>query len=76
MLWIEYLASKEGQEVTESIEPGRGSFLVEGTMAYKMAKGVNVSLCGADCRDKEDKLMHRIATEAWGFPKVGYEPKK
>jgi iron(III) transport system substrate-binding protein len=76
LLWIEYLASKEGQEVTESIEPGRGSFLVEGTMAYKMAKGVNVSLCGADCRDKEDKLMHRIATEAWGFPKVGYEPKK
>ena len=76
LLWLEYLASKEGQEVTESIEPGRGSFLVEGTMAYKMAKGVNVSLCGAECRDKEDKLMQRIATEAWGFPKVGYVPKK
>ena len=76
LLWIEFLASKEGQEVVESLEPGRGSFLVEGTLAHKMAKGADVSLCGADCRDKEDKLMHRIATEAWGFPKVGFEPKK
>lgn len=76
LLWIEFLASKEGQEVAESLEPGRGSFLVEGTLANRLAKGAKVSLCGNDCRGTEDKLMQRIATEAWGFPKVGSEPKK
>jgi iron(III) transport system substrate-binding protein len=76
LLWLEFLASKEGQEVVDSIEPGRGSFMVEGTVANKMAKGAKLSLCGNECRGTEEKLMQRIATEAWGFPKVGYEPKK
>jgi ABC-type Fe3+ transport system substrate-binding protein len=76
LLWIEFLASKEGQQVAESLEPGRGSFLVEGTLTNKLMKGAKVSLCGDECRGTEDKLMQRIATEAWGFPKVGYEPKK
>jgi iron(III) transport system substrate-binding protein len=76
LLWLEFLASKEGQEVVESIDPGRGSFLVEGTLANKMAKGAKLSLCGSECRGTEEKVMQRIATEAWGFPKVGYEPKK
>ena len=76
LLWLEFLASKEGQEVVDSIEPGRGSFLVEGTLASKLAKGAKLSLCGSECRGTEEKLMQRIATEAWGFPKVGYEPKK
>jgi len=76
LLWIEFLASREGQDVAESLEPGRSSFLVEGTLTNKLMKGANMSLCGNDCRGTEDKLMQRIATEAWGFPKVGYEPKK
>jgi ABC-type Fe3+ transport system substrate-binding protein len=76
LLWIEFLASKEGQQVMESLDPGRASFLVEGTLTNKLMKGAKVSLCGDDCRGTEDKLMQRIATEAWGFPKVGYEPKK
>lgn len=76
LLWIEFLASKEGQDLTESLEPGRASFLGEGTLANKLMKGANVSLCGNECRGTEDKIMERIATQAWGFPKVGFEPKK
>ncbi|HWP60934.1 MAG TPA: extracellular solute-binding protein [Candidatus Acidoferrales bacterium] len=76
LLWIEFLASREGQELAESLEPGRASFLVEGTLAHRLKKGANVSLCGNDCRGTEDKIMERIATQAWGFPKVGFEPKK
>ena len=76
LLWIDFLASKEGQELVESLEPGRASFLMEGTLANKLKKGANVSLCGNDCRGTEDKIMERIATQAWGFPKVGFEPKK
>ena len=68
--------STRNRQVAESLEPGRGSFLIEGTLTNKLMKGAKVSLCGDDCRGTEDKLMERIATEAWGFPKVGYEPKK
>ncbi|MGH7845840.1 MAG: ABC transporter substrate-binding protein, partial [Candidatus Binatia bacterium] len=75
LLWIEFLASKEGQETVEGLEPGRGSFLVEGTLAHKYAKGSNVSFCGDQCREDEEKLMQRIAVEAWGAPKVGAAPK-
>ncbi|MBI2987307.1 MAG: ABC transporter substrate-binding protein [Deltaproteobacteria bacterium] len=75
LLWLEFLASKEGQDVVESIELGRGSVLVEGTAAYKLARGTNTSLCGPGCFDQTDRLMERIAVEAWGFPKLGYTPK-
>ena len=75
LLWIEFLASKEGQDAAESIEPGRGSFFVEGTLAHKLAKGSNVSLCSGECRHREEKLIQRIAVEAWGLPKVGAQPR-
>jgi iron(III) transport system substrate-binding protein len=75
LLWIEFIASREGQELAETIETGRGSFLVEGTLAHKLAKGKNISLCADDCRYREDKLMERIAVEAWGLPKLGAGPK-
>ena len=71
LLWIEFLASKEGQEIAESTDPGRGSYLIPGTLAYKLAKGANISLCVDDCRHRQNELTERIAVEAWGFPKVG-----
>ncbi len=76
LLWIEWLASKEAQELDDSIEPGRASFLVDGTLAHKLVKGSNVSMCGEHCRYREDDIMTRIAVEAWGLPKVGANPKK
>ena len=75
LLWIEFIASKEGQELAESIDPGRGSMLVEGTLAHKLARGTNISLCVGACRQREDKITERIAVEAWGLPKVGATPK-
>jgi len=75
LLWIEFLASKEGQELVDAHEPGRGSFLVEGTLAHKYSKGSNVSVCADQCREREEKLMQRIAVDAWGVPKVGAAPK-
>jgi iron(III) transport system substrate-binding protein len=75
LLWIEFLASKEGQDIIDSVDPGKASFLVEGTLANNLLKGAKVSLCAGGCRDQEDKMMERIATEAWGLPKVGVAPK-
>ena len=76
LLWLEFLASKEAQQIADSREPGRASFLVEGTLANKLAKGANVSICGSSCRNQQEKLGARIATEAWGLPSVGANPKK
>ena len=71
LLWIEFLASREAQEIVDSsADQGRGSFLVEGTLANRLAKGKNVSVCAVGCRDQEDKWIERIATEVWKFPKV------
>ena len=71
LLWLEFLASAEGQRVVEEVNPGKGSLLIEGTIAHKLARGANVSLCGPGCFDRADQLMQRIAVEAWGFPKAG-----
>jgi len=76
LLWIEFLASREGQELAEAEQPGRSSYLVEGTLTNKLVKGgTRLSLCLPDCRIWEDKMMERIAVEAWKLPKVGYSPK-
>lgn len=71
LLWIDFLASRQGQEVVDAINPGRGSLLVEGTTAYRLSRGSRISLCGSGCFDRADQLMQRIAVDAWGFPKVG-----
>jgi ABC-type Fe3+ transport system substrate-binding protein len=70
LLWIEFLASKEGQKIADGINPGRASVLVEGTLAYEASKGRKVSLCDPSCSSGADTFMQRIAVEAWGFPKV------
>jgi hypothetical protein len=71
LLWIEFLASPEGQQVLDAVDPGRASFLVEKTLAHKLASGAKVSVCSTGCRDREDDLIKRIAVDAWGLPKVG-----
>jgi ABC-type Fe3+ transport system substrate-binding protein len=75
LLWMEFLASREAQEIVDNVDPGKASFLVEGTLASSLIKDVKVSLCAGGCRDQEDKTMERIAIEAWGLPKAGSTPK-
>lgn len=76
LLWIEFVASNEAQQIVDSTDPGKASFLVEGTIGQKLLKGKNVSLCGGSCRDRQSEYMERIAVSAWGLPKIGEEPKK
>jgi ABC-type Fe3+ transport system substrate-binding protein len=70
LLWLEFMASKEGQKIADDINPGRASLLVEGTVAYQASKETKVSLCGPRCSAGADKVMEKIAVEAWNFPKV------
>ena len=76
LLWIEFVASNEAQQIVDSVDPGKASFLVEGTIGQKLLKGKSVSLCGGSCRDRQSEYMERIAVSAWGLPKVGEAPKK
>lgn len=67
LLWLEFLASKEAQAIVDGNEAGRGSFLIEGTLAHKLAKGANISLCDFNCLAREDKIVERIAVTIWGL---------
>jgi iron(III) transport system substrate-binding protein len=68
LLWLEFLASREAQEIIDSNEPGRGSFLVEGNLVNKLAKNANVSVCNVNCLLRGNKIAERIAVEIWGLP--------
>jgi ABC-type Fe3+ transport system substrate-binding protein len=67
LLWLEFLASKEAQAIVDGNEAGRGSFLIEGTLTHKLAKGANISLCDFACLAREDKTVERIAVKIWGL---------
>jgi len=75
LLWIEFIASKEGQAIVDARDPGKASFVGEGTLAASVMQNRKVSMCNAECRNQEDKMMARIAVEGWGLPKVGHTPK-
>ncbi|HWP60574.1 MAG TPA: extracellular solute-binding protein [Candidatus Acidoferrales bacterium] len=75
LLWMEFVASREAQEIVDKFDPGKASFLVEGTLAHSWLKNVKVSLCAGACRNQEERLIERIAVEAWGLPKAGSPPK-
>jgi ABC-type Fe3+ transport system substrate-binding protein len=68
LLWLEFLASREAQEIVDSNEPGRGSFLAEGNLVHKLAKNANISICNVNCLLRGNKIAERIAVEIWGLP--------
>lgn len=65
-----FLASGEAQQIVESTEPGRGSFLVEGNLTHRLAKSASVSFCNVACLLKGNKIAERIAVEVWGLPET------
>jgi iron(III) transport system substrate-binding protein len=72
LLWIEFTASKEGQEVRDSFNPGDGSYLVEGTLANKLVGTAKVSVCAdLECLNNQRRVGERIVVDAWKFPKAG-----
>ena len=75
LLWMEFIASTEGQTLVDAHDPGKASFVGEGTLAGKIMQGRKISRCDAVCRNQEDKMMERIAVQGWGLPKVGQRPR-
>jgi iron(III) transport system substrate-binding protein len=80
LLWLEFLSSPAGTQIVEKIDPGVASMFVDGTIASEaaktiQAKGIKLTFCDADCSQYRVGVAQRIATESWGFPGVGYDPK-
>jgi len=65
LLWLEFLASSEAQRIIDANEAGRGSFLVAGSLAHKLAQSVNVSFCDVPCLLSGNRRAEKIAVEIW-----------
>jgi iron(III) transport system substrate-binding protein len=72
LLWLEWMASLEAQDTLAQRDPGKVSFLVEGSVASKLLKDAKVKpvLCSGRCMQKEAQLEEKIAVGAWGMPAV------
>jgi ABC-type Fe3+ transport system substrate-binding protein len=72
LLWMEWMASLEAQDALAQRDPGKVSFLVEGSVANRLLKDAKVKpvLCSGKCLLKAAELEQRIAVDAWGLPAV------
>ena len=77
LLWMEWLSRTDVQtEVLSANDPGKASYLVEGTVSYEVLKTYEgtVHVCGTQCILDGVTLEIQIVVEAWGFPRVGAIP--
>jgi iron(III) transport system substrate-binding protein len=69
LLWLEFLASPEGQEIVDKHEPFAASVFTRGSVAEQMTRGKQLSIVDwnhfTKFQDYTDKLI-----AAYGFPKA------
>ncbi len=78
LLWMEWLTLPETQlEILSKNDPGKASYLVEGTVPYNLINGFEgtVQLCDAECTLAGPAVALKIVVDAWGFPRVGTTPR-
>jgi len=68
LLWLEHVASPEGQKVIDDYEPVKSSLFAEGEIA-KLVKGKKISLNDYKTFHSTPKRMQMVL-EAYGFPKA------
>jgi hypothetical protein len=69
LLFIEHMASPEGQKVIDEYEPIKSSIYADGEVA-RVAKGKKVSVNDHRTFQNTPKWM-KMVVEAYGFPKAG-----
>ena len=77
LLWMEWLTLPETQlEILSKNDPGKASYLVEGTVPYNLIQEFEgtVQLCDAECTLAGVAVAMKIVVDAWGFPRVGTTP--
>lgn len=77
LLWMEWLSLPETQlEILAKNDPGKASYLVEGTVPYNLIREFEgtVQLCDVECTLAGNAIAVKIVVDAWGFPRVGATP--
>lgn len=67
LLWLEFMASAQGQAIIDEYEPVSGSVLSPGSVLEKIVRGKKVWLRDLTSFDKTSRWM-ALALEAFGFP--------
>ncbi|MBI2987057.1 MAG: extracellular solute-binding protein [Deltaproteobacteria bacterium] len=68
LLWLEFLASPEGQQIIDKYEPFEASVFTPGSVTEQMTRGKKLSVVDWDHFTKYGDYLAKI-TEAYGFPK-------
>ena len=69
LLWLEFVASADGQKVLEEGGPYEGSVFIQGTVQEKAVRGKKQSLVDWRHYAKMPEYMKRVV-EAYGFPRA------
>ena len=69
LLWVEFLASPEGQKIIDAYEPSRASVFSSGSAIALATRGKELSLVSWDHARKFEEYSGKIV-EAVGFPKA------
>ena len=69
LLWLEFVASPEGQRILDQQGPYEASLFIPGTVQERAVRGKKVSVVGWDHYNKIPEYERRII-EAYGFPKA------
>jgi len=69
LLWLEFLASPEGQEIIDKYEPLRASVFTPGSAAAQVTRGKELSVVDWDHFTKFQDYVEKIFA-AYGFPKA------
>jgi iron(III) transport system substrate-binding protein len=68
LLWLEFLASPEGQEIIDKYEPLRALVFTPGSATEQVTQGKKLSVVGWDHFNKYQEYEAQIFA-GWGFPK-------
>ena len=69
LLWLEFLASPEGQEIIDKHEPLRASVFTPGSIHEQLTRGKKLSVVDWDHFNKFQEYQAKIVA-AYGFPKA------
>jgi len=70
LLWLEFVASADGQQILEEAGPYEGSVFIQGTVQEKAVRGKKQSLVDWHHYSKMPEYMKKVV-EAYGFPRAG-----
>ena len=69
LLWFEFLASPEGQQIIDEYEPLKASLFTPGSAVAQEIRGKQLSLVGWEHFTKVQEYMEKIVA-AYGFPRA------